>query len=129
LVYLWPIAIVLVVYVAHLARRWRLRKRISKWAEHRECLTDEAFYNALNLPSIPKDAAVSVRATVSDAVRIPKELIGPNDAVSELEGIGDPSHSSTADYFEDMWSVASLRDNSPVLTVRDFVIEFGPKMK
>jgi len=72
--------------------KWRVHKRISKWAEHRECLTDEAFYNALNLPSIPKDAAVSVRPTVSDAVRIPKELIGPNDTVSELEGIGDPSH-------------------------------------
>jgi hypothetical protein len=85
LVYLWPIVIVLVVYVAHLVRRRRLRKRIAEWAEHRERLTDDAFYIALDLPSIRKDAAISVRATVSDAVRIPKELIGPNDAVSELD--------------------------------------------
>jgi hypothetical protein len=129
LVYLWPIVIVVVVYVAHLVRRQRLRKRIAEWAEQRERVTDDAFYIALNLPSITKDAAISVRATVGDAVRIPKELISPNDSVGELEKIGDPSHPSTADYFEDMWSVVSPKDDSRLLTVRDFVIEFGPKMK
>jgi hypothetical protein len=129
LVYLWPIVIVVVVYFAHLVRRQRLRKRIAEWAEQRERVTDDAFYIALNLPSITKDAAISVRATVGDAVRIPKELISPNDTVGELEKIGDPSHPSTADYFEDMWSLVSPKDDSRLLTVRDFVIEFGPKMK
>jgi hypothetical protein len=43
--------------------------------------------------------------------------------------IGDSSHPSTADYFEDMWSIVSPTDDSRLLTVRDFVIEFGPKMK
>lgn len=129
MVYLSPILIVLAVYLAYLVRRRRLRKRIAEWAEHRDCLTDDAFYTALNLPSITKDAAISVRATVSDAVRIPKELIGPNDSVCKLEKIGDPSHPSTADHFEDMWSVVSVKDDSQLLTVRDFVVEFGPKVK
>ena len=65
---------------------------------------------------------------VSDAVRIPKDLISPNDSVAQLEKVGDPSHPSTADYFEDMWSVGP-KDNAHLITVRDFVIEFGPKVK
>jgi hypothetical protein len=129
LVYLWLIVIVLAVYVAHLVRRRRLRKRIAEWTEHRERLTDNAFYTALDLHSVSKDAAISVRATLSDAVRIPKELISPSDSVCELEKVGDPSHPSTVDYFEDMWSVASPKDNAQLITVRDFVIEFGSKIK
>jgi hypothetical protein len=65
MVYLWPIAIVLAVYVAHLARKQWLRKRIAEWAKNRERLTDDAFYIALSLPSIPKEAATLVRTTVS----------------------------------------------------------------
>jgi hypothetical protein len=105
LVYLWLIVIVLVVYVAHLVRRHRLRKRIAEWAKGRERLPDDEFCIALGLPSITKHAAISVRATVSDAVQIPKDLISPNDSVAQLEKVGDPSHPSTADYFEDMWSI------------------------
>jgi hypothetical protein len=129
MVYLWPIAIVLAVYVAHLARKQWLRKRIAEWAKNRERLTDDAFYIALSLPSIPKEAATLVRTTVSHAVRIPGELIGPNDNICELEKVGDLSHSSTVDYFEDMWSVVSPKDNAQLITVRDFVIEFGSKVK
>jgi hypothetical protein len=129
MVYLSPILIVLAVYLAHLVRKHRLRTRVAEWSKNREILTDEAFYTALNVPSIPKDAAVSVRATVSDAVRIPKELIRPSDRVCELERIGSPSHPSTVDFFEDMWSVVGPKDDFRSLTVRDFVIEFGPKMK
>lgn len=129
LVYLWPIVIVLVVYVAHLVRRQRLRKRIAEWAKCRERLPDEEFYLDLGLPSITKAAAISVRAMVSDAVRIPKDLISPNDSVAQLEKVGDPSHPSTADYFEDMWSIVSPKDNAHLITVRDFVIELGPKVK
>jgi hypothetical protein len=58
-----------------------LRKRIAEWAKNRERLTDDAFYIALSLPSIPKEAATLVRTTVSHAVRIPGELIGPNDNI------------------------------------------------
>ena len=129
MVYLLPIAVVLVVYVAHLVRRQRLRKRIAAWAEHRERLTDDAFCIGLGLPSIRKDAAISVRETISGAVRIPKELLRPNDSVCELERVGDPSHPSTVDYFEDMWSVVGPKADSKLVTVRDFVIEFAPKMK
>jgi hypothetical protein len=105
-----------------------LRKRVAEWGQNRETLTDDAFYTALELPSIKKDAAISVREMISGAVRIPKELIGPKDSIRELEKIGDPSHPSTANYFEDMWSVDAT-DDSQLLTVRDFVAEFGPKMK
>jgi hypothetical protein len=129
LVYLWPIVIVLVVYVAHLVRRQQLRKRIAEWTRSRERLSDEEFYLDLGLPSITKAAAISVRATVGDAVRIPKDLIRPNDSVAQLEKVGDPSHPSTADYFEDMWSIVSPKDNAHLITVRDFVIAFGPKVK
>jgi hypothetical protein len=66
---------------AHLARKQWLRKRIAEWAKNRERLTDDAFYIALSLPSIPKEAATLVRTTVSHAVRIPGELIGPNDNI------------------------------------------------
>jgi hypothetical protein len=127
--YLSLILIVLAVYVAHLVRRQRLRKRIAEWAKCRERLPDEEFYLDLGLPSITKAAAISVRAMVSDAVRIPKDLISPNDSVAQLEKVGDPSHPSTADYFEDMWSIISPKDNTHLITVRDFVIEFGPKVK
>jgi hypothetical protein len=127
LVYLWLIVIILAVYAAHLVRRQRLRNRIAKWAKERHSLPDDAFYVALDLPSITKDAANYVRATISHATRIPKDLISPNDNIRELEKIGDPSHSSTVDYFEDMWSIAGPKDNPQLATVRDFVIEFGPK--
>ena len=127
--YLSLILIVLAVYVAHLVRRRRSRMRIAQWGKNRPSLTDDAFYVALDLPSVGKDAAISVRETLSGAVRIPKELIGPNDRVCELEAVGDPSHPSTADYFEDIWSIVSLKDNAHLITVRDFVIEFGPKVK
>ena len=127
--YLLPIAVVLAIYIAHLVRRHQMGKRIKRWAENREALSDEAFYIALNLPVITKDAAISVRATVSGAVRIPRELIRPNDGIRELEEIGDPSHPSTVDYFEDMWSVVSTEGDPQLLTVRDLVIEFGPKTK
>jgi hypothetical protein len=127
--YLSLILIVLAVYVAHLVRRQRLRKRIAEWAKCRERLPDEEFYLDLGLPSITKAAALSVRLMVSHAVRIPKDLISPNDSVAQLEKVGDPSHPSTADYFEDMWSIVSPKDNAHLITVRDFVIEFGPKVK
>ena len=129
MVYLWPIVIALAVYVAHLMGRRRLRKRIAEWAKCRERLPDDEFCLGLGLPSITKAAAISVRATISDAVRIPKELISPNDNVAQLEKVGDPSHPSTVDYFEDMWSMVSPTDNAQLITVRDFVIEFGPKAK
>jgi hypothetical protein len=105
-----------------------LRKRIAEWAEHHERLTDDAFCIALGLPAIRKDAAISVRETISGAVRIPKELLCPNDSVCELETVGDPSHPSMADYFEDMWSIVGPKGDSQLVTVRDFVIEFAPKM-
>jgi hypothetical protein len=127
MMYLSPILFVIAVYVAHVFREESSRRRIAGWAERRECLTDDKFYIALDIPSIAKDAAISVRAMVSGAVRIPKELIGPNDRVCELEKIGNPSHSSTVDYFEDMCSVASPKDDVQLTTVRDFVIEFGSK--
>ncbi len=127
--YLWLIAILSAVYAAHLVRRQWLRNRIAKWAKERHSLTDDTFYVVLDLPSITKDAATYVRATVSHATRIPKDLISPNDTICELEKIGDPSHPSTVNYFEDMWSIVGPKDNSQLITVRDFVIEFGPKVR
>jgi hypothetical protein len=129
MLYLTPILVILAIYLGHLVRGYRLRKRVTRWAENREHLSDEAFCIALNLPAIRRDAAISVREMVSDAVRIPKELIGPNDTICELEKVGDPSHPSAVDYFEDMWSVASPKNEAALVTVRDFVIEFGPQMK
>lgn len=120
MLYLSPIALVLVVYIAHLVRKRWLRRKVAEWAKHRTRLTDDAFFIALNSSSITRDAAISVRAMVSDAVRIPRELIAPNDIVSELERVGDPSHPSTVSYFEDMWSVISPKDDSRLLTVREF---------
>jgi len=129
MLYLSPILVIVAIYVTHLVRGLRRRKRIEKWAGNREPLDDEAFYIALSLPAIRRDSAMSVRAMVSDAVRIPKELIMPSDSICELEKIGDPSHPSTADYFEDMWSVAIPKDGFALVTVRDFVIEFASRGK
>jgi hypothetical protein len=129
MLYLSLILIVVTIYLAHLVRRHRLRKRVAEWGQNQETLTDEAFYAALELPSIKKDAVISVRETISGAVRIPEELLRPNDSICELERVGDPSHPSTVDYFEDMWSVVGPKGDSKLVTVRDFVIEFAPKMK
>ncbi len=129
MLYLSPILVVLAIYVAHLVRKHRLNKRIAKWSMDRQRVTDEAFYAALGLPLISSGAAASVRPTISDAVQIPKELIGPNDALRELESVGHSSHPSTVDFFEDMWSVASPKDDSALVRVRDFVVAFGPQVK
>ena len=129
MLYLMPILVILAIYLGHLVREYRLRKRVTRWAENREHLSDEALCIALNLPGTSREAAMSVREMVSDAVRIPKELIGPNDPIRELEKVGQPSHPSTIDYFEDMRTVASPRNESPLVRVRDFVIEFGPQME
>lgn len=129
MLYLTPILVIPAIYLGHLVREYRLRKRVTRWAENREHLSDEAFCIALDRPGTSREAAISVREMVSDAVRIPKELIGPNDPIRELEKVGQPSHPSTIDYFEDMRPAASPRNESPLVTVRDFVIEFGPEME
>jgi hypothetical protein len=121
MMYLTPILVVIAVYVAHLVRGQRWRKRVAEWSEHRACQTDYDFYIALDVPSIAKDAAILVRAMVAGAVRIPQELIDPDDRVCELEKIGDPSHSSTVDYFEDMWSVIRPKD--------DVQIDYGSRFR
>jgi hypothetical protein len=128
-IYALPIAIVLAVYFAHLFRKQRQRKRITRWAANRSALGDDAFYAALDLPSISKKHAVLVRATISDAVQIPKELIAPSDRVAELEKVGDPSHPTTIDFLEDVLRVTDGETGSTLMTVRDFVIEFAPQLK
>jgi hypothetical protein len=128
-IYALPIAIVLAVYFAHLFRKQRLRKRVARWAADRSALDDDAFYAALELPSINKEHAITVRATISDAVQIPKELIAPSDRVAELEKVGEPSHPTTIDFLEDVLSVTNGGTESALMTVRDFVIEFAPQLK
>jgi hypothetical protein len=47
-------------------------------------MTDERFYALLEPTEVTKDGAISVRSLVADAVRIPQELVYPDDTLSDL---------------------------------------------
>ena len=121
------VTVVLAMYMAHRLRASRLRKRVRKWSESRAPMTDEQFYSSLKPMSVPKDGAISVRSLVSGAVRIPQDLVYPDDRVNDLNKIGDPSHPSVTDYIIDMSSIqpAGDEDEDDLTTVRDLVVKFG----
>lgn len=81
-----------------------------------------------DVPLISRDAAIKVRSVVGDAVRIQAELISASDNVLELERAGRCSHGSMVDYFTDLLWVEEPKVESDLVTVRDLVIEFGPRL-
>jgi hypothetical protein len=117
--------VVLAMYIAHLLRASRLRKRIGKWSESRAEMTDEQFYASLKPISVPKDGAISVRCLVSGAVRISQDLVYPDDTLSDLKKVGDPSHPSVAAYIADVSSIKPAEDEDDLNTERDSVARFG----
>jgi hypothetical protein len=119
------VTVVLALYISPLVRASRLRKRITKWSESHASMTDEQFYESLKPMSVPKEGAISVRSLVSGAVRIPQDLVYPDDTLSDLKKIGDPSHPSVVDYIADMSSIESVEEEDDLTTVRDLVAKFG----
>jgi hypothetical protein len=88
-------------------------------------MTDEQFYDSLKPMSVAKDGAISVRSLVACALRIPQELVYPDDTLSDLKKVGDPSHPSVVDYIADMSSIESVEEEDHLTTVRDLVARFG----
>lgn len=104
------------------------RRRLTRWKLGRERVSDDEFLTSLGQFSFRQDAAVRVRTSISHATRIPADLISANDKIHELEVVGNLLHSSILDYFTDVLPVKKPKNESDLLTVRDFVIEFGPQL-
>jgi hypothetical protein len=119
------VTVAIAMYIAHLLRASRLRNRIEQWSENRAPMTDDQFYEALEPISATRNGAISVRSLVSAALRIPQELVYPDDTLSDLKKVGNPSHPSVVDYIADMSSIEPGQDEDDLTTVRDLVVKFG----
>lgn len=105
------------------------RRKLSKWKQGRAPLDDDKFVESLGNVSVSQHAAIRVRKAVADATRIPTNLIAGADKIQDMEMVGHLVHSSVLDYFTDLLAVDDPKDESALVTVRDFVVEFGPQLK
>jgi hypothetical protein len=104
------------------------RRRRTRWMQGRNAITDDQFYVSLGPVPISRDAAIRVRSDVGHATKIPADVIAASDNIRELEAAGDGSHPTIIDYFTDLLFVKEPKDDAILVTMRDFVIEFGPQL-
>jgi len=105
------------------------RRRLVKWMRRRSPVDDTQFVTAIGKVSASKESVLRVRQEIARATMIPAELISANDQIQELERVGRTAHSSVLEYFTDLLFVDDPEDESALITVRDFVIEFAPQLK
>ena len=105
------------------------RRRLVKWMRRRSPVDDTQFVTAIGKVSASKESVLRVRQEIARATKIPAELISANDQIQELERVGRTAHSSVLEYFTDLLFVDDPEDESALITVRDFVIEFAPQLK
>jgi len=105
---------------------WR---RLAKWMRRRSPVDDTQFVTALGTVNASKESVLRVRQEIARATKIPAEWISANDQIQELERVGRTTHSSVLDYFTDLLFVGDPKDESALITVRDFVIRFAPQLK
>lgn len=90
---------------------------------------NDEFVASVGSVSVPRDAVIRVRQEIARATRLPVNLISANDPIRELEMVSNGSHPEILDYFTDLLPVAQPKDESALVAVRDFVIEFGPQLR
>jgi len=105
------------------------RRRLAKWVRRRSPIDDTQFVTEAGAVSASKQSVLRVRQEIARATKIPAELISANDQIQELERVGRTAHSSVLEYFTDLLFVDDPEDESALITVRDFVIEFAPQLK
>jgi len=105
------------------------RRRLAKWVRRRSPIDDTQFVTEAGAVSASKQSVLRVRQEIARATKIPAGLISADDQIQELERVGRTTHSSVLDYFTDLLFVDDPKDESALITVRDFVIEFAPQLK
>lgn len=76
-----------------------------------------------------RESVLRVRQEIAYATKLPPNLIAADDQIGTLERVGQPTHFSVLDYFTDLLPVEDPKDESALITVRDFVSEFAPQLK
>jgi len=105
------------------------RRRLAKWKLGHANVSDDEFFASLGPISLNRDEAIRVRLEISRATKIPASLISVTGLIRELEKFGDLWHSSILNYFTDLLCVEDPKNEEGLVTVRDFVIEFGSQLK
>jgi hypothetical protein len=105
------------------------RRRAAKWRYSHVNIGDDEFVVSVGSVYVPRDAVIRVRQEIARATRLPVNLISANDPIRELEMVSNGSHREILDYFTDLLPVEYPKDELALITVRDYVIEFGPQLR
>ncbi|HTA24863.1 MAG TPA: hypothetical protein VK763_15120 [Terriglobales bacterium] len=119
------IAVIPAIFVAESVAK---RRRVAKWKHSHVNIGDDEFVASVGSVSVPRDAVIRVRQEIARATRLPVNLISASAPIRELEMVSNGSHREILDYFTDLLPVAPPKDDSALMTVQDFVIEFGPQL-
>ena len=75
-----------------------------------------------------KTARSVVRCLVSGAVRISEDLVYPDDTLSDLKKVGDPSHPAVAAYIADVSFIKPAEDEDDLNTEAGLGGEVRPRV-
>ena len=123
------ILLVSIIPAIMLAEAIARRRRLADWKKGRVSVEDDQFLAEVADIRASREAVLRVREEIAHATQLPTGLITAKDRIEVLERVGRPTHSSVLDYFTDLLPVDDPKDESRLVTVRDFVIEFAKQLK